>query len=227
MPSITVQVGDRKYRHLWLKYVTGIDLSRHCAVALHGRYSRLVDERTQEATVHLDEFPHALAWYLCGVTTAPYRWEDNPHLAVTAAPGHTETLNVQGLTVHLDGVKPIHFTATDNVPDDDPHANDPAYRTCRNWQFAHYLRARGVPDVHGDRPRITTLRPGAGQVELLPKPPRVKPAGGRDGGTRTNRWSRPDSSGEQPQALAVVRQLPLTVAGDEQSVRPDAGPLDR
>ncbi|MFJ6136552.1 hypothetical protein [Kitasatospora sp. NPDC092286] len=222
---MTVQVGERRYRHLWLKYVTGIDLSRHCAVALHGRYSRLVDERSQEATVHLDEFPHALAWYLCGVTTAPYRWEDNPHLAVTAAPGHAETLAVQGLTVHLDGVKPIHFTATDNVPDDDPNASDPAYRTCRNWQFAHYLRARGVPDVHGDRPRITTLRPGVGQVELLPRPPRVKPADDRGAGTRTNRWTRAASA--EPQPLAADRQLPLAVADDPQPAPSDTRSLGR
>ncbi|MFF8769128.1 hypothetical protein [Kitasatospora sp. NPDC015120] len=221
---MTVQVGDRRYRHLWLKYVTGIDLSRHCAVALHGRYSRLVDERTQEATIDLDEFPHALAWYLCGVTTAPYRWDDNPHLAVEAAPGHTETLNVKGLTVHLDGVKPIHFTDAD-IPDDDPNANDQAYNTCRNWQFAHYLRARGVPDVHGDRPRITSLRPGAGQGELLPKPPRVKPTDGQGDRTRTNRWTRTASA--ETQSPAADRQLPLAAADDPRFAPPDTRPPGR
>ncbi|RGD59476.1 hypothetical protein DR950_18250 [Kitasatospora xanthocidica] len=172
MPSITLQAGERKYRYLWLKYITGIDLSRHCAVALHGRYSRHINETTREATVELDEFPHALAWYLCGVTSNPYKWGDNPHLALELAPRHTQDLTVHHLTVHLDGVRPIPFTDA-NIPASDPHAGDRAFRTCRNWQFAHYLRARGVPDVHGDRPRVTTLRPGNGQGELIPRPPRT------------------------------------------------------
>ncbi|MFE6872576.1 hypothetical protein ACFVFS_39295 [Kitasatospora sp. NPDC057692] len=195
MPTITVEVGERRYRHLWLKYVTGIDLSRHCAVALHGRYSRLIDERIQQVTVELDEFPHALAWYLCGVTT-PYRWEDNPHLALTAAASHSETLSVQDLTVHLDGIRPIAFADAD-IPDDDPNANSPAYRTCRNWQFAHYLRARGVPDIHGDRPRVTVLRPGTGQAALLPMPERKPKA-------RQSELAAPQDPGGK-----VGRQLPF------------------
>ncbi|MFD4394191.1 hypothetical protein [Kitasatospora sp. NPDC058478] len=199
MASITIETGQRRYRHLWLKYVTGIDLSRHCAVALHGRYSRHIDETTRHATVELNEFPHAFAWYLCGVTTGPYRWADNPHLALeSAAPGHTQDLAVQDLTVHLDGIRPIPFTDAD-IPDDDPHAGDPLFRTCRNWQFAHHLRARGVPHVHGDRPRITTLRPGNGQGELLPKPPRAEKATGNDTGGPDTRNARP--AGPAPHQL--------------------------
>lgn len=40
---ITIERGDRGYRYLWLKYVTGIDLSQHCARSLHGPYSPSVD----------------------------------------------------------------------------------------------------------------------------------------------------------------------------------------
>ncbi|MFJ8430489.1 hypothetical protein ACIQ9P_04195 [Kitasatospora sp. NPDC094019] len=204
MPTLTVALGSRAYRHLWLKYVTGIDLGRHCAVALHGRYSRLINEEIkQPTTVELNEFPHAIAWYLCGVTVSPYRWEDNPHLAVESAPGHTQDLQVQDLTVHLDGVRPIPFTDAD-IPSDDPNSGDPDFATCRNWQFAHHLRARGVPHVHGDRPRITTVRPGAGQVELLPKPERKKAAGGDGPGFK---WSRPTADTQQPDA--AVHQLAL------------------
>ncbi|MFC8447737.1 hypothetical protein [Kitasatospora sp. NPDC057223] len=205
MPRITVAVGARKYRYLWLKYVTGIDLTRHCAVALHGRYSRHLNEDTRHVEVQLDEFPHALAWYLCGVTTRPYRWEDNPHLALEPAPGHTQDLQVKDLTVHLDGIRPIDFTNAD-VPADSPHADDPVYQTCRNWQFAHHLHARGIPSVQGDRPRITTLRPGSGQVELLPRPAR-NPFGERGDGTRTNRGSIDD--GVEPKPRAAARQLPF------------------
>ncbi|MEU8919443.1 hypothetical protein AB0D10_00730 [Kitasatospora sp. NPDC048545] len=211
MPRITVTAGSRTYRHVWLKYVTGVDLSRHCAVALHGRYSRHINEDTRHAEVELDEFPFALAWYLCGVTASPYRWEENPHLALEAAPGHTRVLQVQDLTVHLDGVRPIEFTDAD-VPPDSPHADDPQYRTCRNWWFAHYLHARGVPNVHGDRPRITTLRPGAGQVELLPRPPRT-PAGTAKK-TADPAAEKSDQRHQHPQADPAAHQLRLGAEED-------------
>ncbi|WP_316521237.1 hypothetical protein [Kitasatospora brasiliensis] len=231
MPSITLLVGERRYRYLWLKYVTGIDLSRHCAVALHGRYSRHIDETTREATVELDEFPHALAWYLCGVTSSPYRWEDNPHLALELAPGHTQDLTVHDLTVHLDGVRPIDFTNAE-VPADDPHAADHAFRSCRNWQFAHYLHNRGVPNVHGDRPRVTTLRPGNGQGELLPRPPRTVKARGEGAGSngawparQVDQHQQPGPAVHQPQ-LGELQQ-PLNAQRPTGSIAEHPHPADR
>ncbi|GAA2084907.1 hypothetical protein GCM10009759_04300 [Kitasatospora saccharophila] len=201
-PSITIRLGERRYRHLWLKYVSGADLSRHCAVALHGRYSRAVDENITNVTVELNEFPHAIAWYLCGVTT-PYRWKDNPHLALEAAPGHTQDLQVQDLTVHLDGVRPIPIT-DEHIPGDDPRAANPAFRTCRNWWFAHYLvHVRSVPDVHGDRPRVTTTRPGTGQGELIPAPQRrPRPAAPPPAPT-----GEPRQAVHQPPIDAIERQV--------------------
>ncbi|MFJ4791804.1 hypothetical protein [Kitasatospora purpeofusca] len=217
MPRIAVTAGPRKYHFLWLKYVTGIDLSRHCAPALHGRYSRHINEHTLHAEVELDEFPHALAWYLCGVTVDPHRWKDNPHLALEAAPGHTQELQVQDLTVHLDGIRPIPFTDAD-VPADSPHTDDTEYSTCRNWWFAHYLHARGVPSVHGDRPRITTLRPGAGQVELLPKPTRSAAARGKEARA---------SGGRRQKAGPASRQTPPSAAQEAPSTEgPQQAPAD-
>ncbi|MCX4749146.1 hypothetical protein OG455_27175 [Kitasatospora sp. NBC_01287] len=152
MPRITITVvGEQRYHFLWLKYVTGIDLSQHCARSLHGRYSRLVKPDTQHADVHLNEFSRAIAWYLCGVTT-PYRWENNPHLALVEAPGHRQQLQVHGLAVELDGVKPIEFDGR-HIPPDDPNAGDRAFNTCRNWWFAHHLRAvHGVRHMQGPTP---------------------------------------------------------------------------
>ncbi|WP_327073267.1 hypothetical protein OG196_14595 [Kitasatospora purpeofusca] len=216
MPRITVTVGDRTYRYLWLKYVTGIDLGRHCAAALHGRYSHHITEHTRHVDIELDEFPHTLAWYLCGVTSDPHRWEDNPHLALEAAPGHTQELQVHDLTVHLDGIRPIPFTDAD-VPADSPHADDRAYSTCRNWWFAHHLHhVRGVPNVPGDRPRIRRPRPGTGQGTLLPKPPGPATTKGKEadasGGRRqqagpAGRPSPPGAAEEAPSAEGP-QQLP-------------------
>nr|BEK65762.1 hypothetical protein KPHV_29890 [Kitasatospora purpeofusca] len=219
MPSITITTGERTYRHLWLKYITGIDVTRHCATSLHGRYSRHVDERISKVTVELDEFPYALAWYLCGVTVNPNRWADNPHLAMEAAPGHTQDLRVQDLTVHLDGVRPIPFTDAD-IPDNDPNAGDPEFRTCRNWQFAYHLHARGIPHVPGYRPRTTTIRPGAGQVELLPRPERKRATGERSGGAPGSKWSRP--AADTQQLDATVHQLAFGNEAEPPTVDPSA-----
>jgi hypothetical protein len=168
-PRIIITQGERENRYLWLKYVTGIDLTRHCARALHGRYSRHVQPEHRHMDVALDEFPHApiLAYYLCAVTTNPYRWEDNAHLALQAAPGHSEELHIQGLTVSISGALPIPFDDS-RIPDDDPHAHDRLYRTCRNWQFAHWLRHAGVNSIRGENRRgIGSNSPVTGQIPLL------------------------------------------------------------
>lgn len=165
IPKIAIERGQRQYRYLWLKYVTGIDLSRHCARSLHGRYSRHVNAESQDVEVRLDEYPHSLAWYLCGVTTRPYRWEDNPHLALEAAPGHTEKLSLQDLTVTVNGARPIHFDDR-HIDPEHPCANRQEFSSCRNWQFAHYLHAHGVPDIRGDRPRGMGTKGVSGQLPL-------------------------------------------------------------
>ncbi|MFG2143629.1 hypothetical protein ACGFRG_05435 [Streptomyces sp. NPDC048696] len=164
-PKIRIRQGRRQYRYLWLKNVTGIDLSRHCARSLHGAYDRHVSPEATDIEVTLTSSPHTLAWYLCGVTIHPYRWEENPHLALEAAPGHTEELGVQDLTVEISGLRPISFSE-DCIDATHPHAHDREFRTCRNWQFAHHLKNEGVPDVRGNRPRGTTLRGVFGQLPL-------------------------------------------------------------
>ncbi|MHA7956273.1 hypothetical protein ACX9I7_00750 [Streptomyces sp. L500] len=149
---------------MWLKYVTGVDLTRHCARSMHGGYSRHVRPELDLMQVQLDEFEPPIAWYLCGVTR---RWQNNAHLAFEAAPGERHELQVQGLHVTLTGGRPIPFDA-DAVPADDPHADDPKYATCRNWQFAHHLSAaRGLPSIPNPTSRSRPTSWVRGQMRLL------------------------------------------------------------
>ncbi|MFE5089431.1 hypothetical protein [Streptomyces sp. NPDC056638] len=164
---ITIERGDRSYRYLWLKYVTGIDLSQHCARSLHGPYSPTVDPRHSRAEVALTEHAAPICWYLCGVTTDPSRWAENPHLAFEPAPGETHTLTVQHLTVTLIGTRPITGWGHHTIPATDPNARNKAYATCRNWQFAHHLHQTGVPDIRGHRPRGLGTGLVEGQLPLL------------------------------------------------------------
>jgi hypothetical protein len=171
-PEICVRrPTSRDYRFLWLKYVTGVDLAEHCGRSLHGRYSRAVNAgEWNPQRVRLDEHPAKYGWYLCGVTQAPYSWADNPHLALEEAPGHEEEVTVHGLHVTLFGVRPVTGWGEHSVPDGAPHRTQAAYRTCRNWQYAHHLHHQlGVPDIRRDKPRgpVVGLPPRmAGQTIL-------------------------------------------------------------
>ncbi|MEY2226872.1 hypothetical protein [Streptomyces sp. BF23-19] len=166
-PTIRIEQGERRYHYLWLKYVTGIDLTQHCARSLHGPYSRAVQaDAPRDLTLTLDEHRHAIAFYLCGVTTNPYRWEDNPHLAFESAPGYHVEIQVKDLKVTLTDARPIPFTAR-HIPADDPHATDRQFKTCRNWQFAHHLRAAGVVTIPSERPRGLGTGSVAGQLPLM------------------------------------------------------------
>ncbi|MFJ4413010.1 hypothetical protein [Streptomyces sp. NPDC088925] len=160
----------RSYRHLWLKYVTGIDLTQHCARSLHGRYSRHIKADTTEATLDLDEFPAPFGWYLCGVTTDPTRWEDNPHLALIRSPYHKGEMTLKDLDVTFEGIRPTFDWGEHSIAENDPRRHLARYRTCRNWQYAHHLRARGVPDIRGDRPRGSTGRATQGQLSIKDLP---------------------------------------------------------
>jgi hypothetical protein len=54
------------------------------------------------------------------------------------------------------------------MPGDDPHAHDRLYRTCRNWQFAHWLRHAAVNSIRVENRRgIASTSPIAGQIPLL------------------------------------------------------------
>ncbi|WP_424217015.1 hypothetical protein ACN20G_33525 (plasmid) [Streptomyces sp. BI20] len=164
-PEIEIDSTGGRYRYLWLKYVTGVDLTRHCARSLHGTYSRLVSPELEHMGGVLDEARPPLAWYLCGVTS---RWADNAHLAFEAAASDEEhaDLEVLGLRVTLRGARPIRFGA-DAIPEDDPRAGDPAFATCRNWQFAHHLaRARGLSSIPNRPGRARAWRV-RGQMPLL------------------------------------------------------------
>ncbi|GAA1353716.1 hypothetical protein [Streptomyces beijiangensis] len=163
---ISITQGDRKYRYLWLKYVTGIDLSLHCARSLHGPYSKHVGPELRQMSTPLNERPTPIAWYLCGVTTDPSRWADNPHLAFEPAPGHTEELAVHGLAVTLTGARPIIGWGAHSIPAEAPNSHDRHYATCRNWQFAHHLHQAGTPDIRGVRPRGPGTRNVIGQLPL-------------------------------------------------------------
>lgn len=158
-PTIRLQINDR-YGYLWLKEVRNVDLTQHCASALVGSYQPQVnagrlgaDLRHEPINLELSHLAPARAYYLCGVTR-PYVWARNAHIAME--PDETAgsaTFESHGLTVETSGLRRIEFSEADIDPAD-PNIGRAAYRTCRNWQFAHWLAVNRLGRSHGEVLRL-------------------------------------------------------------------------
>lgn len=141
-PKVHITRRD-EFSSIWLKYVTGVDLSVHCIQSLIGPRQDGISLRADTQTLELTQHPNPLAFYLCGVST-PYDWQRNAHLAFVAAEGETweGDAGVRGLGIQLQDAAPIFGWGPDSVDTDDPNARIRLYRTCRNWQFAHEAKTR-------------------------------------------------------------------------------------
>ena len=122
------------FRYLWLKTVKDVDLSQHCAKCLIGEYDSRIKANIEEAkNIPLPDE----VYYLCGVAY-PYKWEKNFHLAFMPAEGQNIHYESNGIMVEIEGAVQLPISE-DNVDFDYPKAYLKAYRTCRNYQFAHWF----------------------------------------------------------------------------------------
>ncbi|TQF05531.1 hypothetical protein E6W39_29025 [Kitasatospora acidiphila] len=157
--KITVEIRAREdYGIMWLAGIRHVALDQHCLKSF-GRPDRAtVHPCTKLQTVHLPTANPPLAWYLCALPI-PWNWAANAHLAFEAAPGyHWEgQALVPGLEVRLVGAKPITGWGEHSVPASEPHRSLRRYRTCRNWQFAWWLRQNRAAPTR-PRPRSHPIR---------------------------------------------------------------------
>lgn len=120
-------------RYFWLKKVTGINLSVHCASCLTGAYWPGVNGNSRYGDI---ELPPG-TYYLCGVAY-PFVWENNFHLAFVDDPSSNISYSSNGVTVEIARARRILFSE-DDIDINHPKRQFASYRTCRNWQFAHWL----------------------------------------------------------------------------------------
>lgn len=126
------------FKYLWLKHVTGVDLSKHCARCLRGTYSEDVGPHVAELSdLHLADG----VWYLCGVSQ-PYRWSLNFHLAFHDCPGSTVEVCRNGVSIVIEDAEALPISPS-NIDPTDPNVDRREFFTCRNWQFAHWLSGAG------------------------------------------------------------------------------------
>jgi len=130
---LRIKKVENKFNSFWLKSVEDVDLSQHCIKCLIGERNYAI---TQDSGCTVSLNPQKI-WYLCGVTR-PYKWENNFHLAFEYSAGDIFTVQRNGVTLKVFNAKEIPISPDDINPDD-PHASNPKYSTCRNWQFANYF----------------------------------------------------------------------------------------
>ncbi|MFE3196782.1 hypothetical protein [Embleya sp. NPDC059237] len=151
---------------MWLAGVRHVDLTKHCLQVFGQPDRHNVYNTRHQQTVYLPTDNPPLAFYLCALPI-PWAWNRNAHLAFEPAPGNDWEGNalVPGLTVSLTGARPITGWGEHDIPSDDPHRKSWLHRTCRNYQFAWWLRRnRNAPDAPPPR-YATSAFPGQLSIE--------------------------------------------------------------
>ncbi len=141
MVTIEKAIFKHTYRILWLRYVTGIDLSKHCAPCLLGDY----DERVAwwaKALPRMDLKP-APFYYLCGVELH-YRWALNLHLAFIEKEGSIIEIDDDFIDCRIVNAERIPIT-NEFINWNLPQAQKKSFNTCRNWWFANWLAKTAFP----------------------------------------------------------------------------------
>lgn len=145
MVKIEYFFAHRSYRHLWLKYVRGANLSVHCARCLVGEYeTRFKGYMASLANIELREAP---AYYLCGVAH-DRDWSHNLHVAFAYAAGREIVIDDEFCRMKIVNARRLEISPR-FIDWSMPEARKREYWTCRNWQFANMLaKGRLDPYVH-------------------------------------------------------------------------------
>ena len=161
---IQVQIESRtRYHIMWLAGVRHVALDQHCLRSFGQPDRPRMDISCRRQTLELPERNPPLAWHLCALPN-PWKWSDNAHLAFEGAPGEHRDgpALVPGLYVHLDNARPITGWGERNIPESEPRRKSVRFRTCRNYQFAWWLRTeRNAPDAPPEY--VPPKRPGEGE----------------------------------------------------------------
>ena len=136
--------NNGSFKYLWMKTVKSVDLSVHCAKCLIGMWdSRISGDKKIIENIEL----YNSVYYICGVAY-PWDWNKNFHLAFEPCEGENIDFNYNLIHVEIEGAKALPILE-ENINPLDPNIDNDVYRTCRNWQFAHWFKKNKMkePDV--------------------------------------------------------------------------------
>lgn len=150
---VTIEYAEFKhvYRIIWLRYVSGVDLSQHCMKSLVGENDKRVKWWVKELPRNL-ELQDAPFYYLCGVEKN-WVWANNLHLAFKEKEGSVIEVDDDFIKCRIVNAERIPITK-DYIDKTLPHADEYRYNTCRNWWFANYL---AVKYQMGNQPKYREL----------------------------------------------------------------------
>ena len=130
---------EKDFKYLWLKYVEGINLNTHCANCLVGNYSKKIKKaKGTYENIFLDEYNTTKYYYLCGVSS-PFVYENNFHLAFKYCKDELLKYSSNGIEIEIENAIALPISKK-FIDIRHPKAKFKSYSSCRNWQFANYLR---------------------------------------------------------------------------------------
>ncbi len=137
-PTIEYIHSKEPWRYFWMKYVERVNLNVHCARCLVGEYGLLnrmkLNGRYQD---RLDDHKTKY-FYICGVHSS-FIWAKNFHCAFKFKKGSIIDINENGVQLRILDAERILIRPIDRENSTSPHKDNPAYYTCRNWQFANMI----------------------------------------------------------------------------------------
>ena len=137
MINIKQLTVSKPFKYLWLKHITGIDLNVHCAKCLKGEYISDVNNKITS----LKDLPlQNGVYYLCGVSL-PFVWVNNFHLAFEYSEGDVVRYSNNGIEIIIENAVSLPISEK-FIDETNNKAKYKSYNTCRNWQFANYLKSK-------------------------------------------------------------------------------------
>lgn len=133
-----------KFMWLWMKYVTGVNDTKHCTNCLRGKYGKILskhnDSLAARPKITLDEQPRDSfsAIYICGVIKKGYprsNYIHNLHAVVRPSGGKSDTFQFENweLSVINGFFEPI--PAETDLPSQYRYL-PPSFTTCRIFRWA-------------------------------------------------------------------------------------------
>ena len=129
MQIIKFEYNKSDWTYLWLKTVTGVELTQHCAKCLIGEYIKF------DSVTELENITH----YLCGVYKG-WNYNKNFHLAFKYKKDSLLTVLEKNIFIEIQDaeriiIKPLQKNDVATI-----EGNKKEFYSCRNWQFANQIK---------------------------------------------------------------------------------------
>lgn len=134
----------RKFKWLWMKYVTCVNDAHHCTNCLRGKYSKVLSAHNAELgttpLITLNEHPSDSfsAVYICGVSKQGYPGKNYPHnlhVAIRPQAGAHDLIEFEHWKLQIENGVLLPIPGENELPER-YRKFAPEYTTCRIFRWA-------------------------------------------------------------------------------------------